>query len=141
MSGYEIRTEYETTKVRKRDLVYPELSYAILGCLFKTWTERGAGHKEKIYQKAVATELRAKELAFTEQFPIKLYQRETFIGIYYVDFLIENKVVVELKVRNYFSNKDIQQLYSYLKGLNLQLGILAHFTESGVKYKRVVNIV
>lgn len=116
------------------------MSYEILGCLFRVWNDAGSGHREKLYQKAVAAELRAKKLAFVEQFHIKLYQRGTFIDIYYLDFLIEGKIVRELKVRNYFSNKDIQQLYSYLKGLNLQLGILAHFTENGVKYKRVVNI-
>lgn len=128
-------------KIQRGDLVYPELSYEILGCLFKTWTDTGSGHREKLYQKAVAVELKAKHIQFVEQFPIKLYQRETFIGIYYVDFLIEGKIVLELKVRDYFSSKDIQQVYSYLKGLNLQLGILAHFTTNGVKYKRVVNIV
>ena len=61
------------------------------------------------------------------------------MGIYYFDFLIDNKIILELKVRNYFSNKDISQLYSYLKAKDIKLGLIAHFTRSGVKFKRVVN--
>ncbi|PIS29970.1 MAG: hypothetical protein COT41_03880 [Candidatus Portnoybacteria bacterium CG08_land_8_20_14_0_20_40_83] len=62
------------------------------------------------------------------------------IGIYYFDFLIDDKIVLEIKVRDYFSKKDITQLYSYLKAKNLKLGIIAHFTKTGVKFKRVANI-
>ena len=60
--------------------------------------------------------------------------------MYYFDFLIDKKIILEIKVGNYFSRKDIQQLFAYLKVSGLQLGIIAHFTSSGVKYKRVVNI-
>ena len=48
--------------------------------------------------------------------------------------------ILEIKVKNYFSKSDISQLYSYLKAKGLQLGIIAHFTKTGVKFKRVVNI-
>jgi GxxExxY protein len=125
---------------RRADLVHPELSYRILGVLFEVWKQIGFGHKEKFYQKAVTRELKHSKISFQEQLPAKINYKGEFLGIYYFDYLIENKIVLELKVRNYFSRKDIQQVYAYLKAKKLQLGIVAHFTASGVKFKRVVNI-
>ncbi len=127
-------------KLQRKDLIYPELCYQIIGVLFDVWSRVGPGHKESFYQKASAEGLRSAKLSFVEQLPVKLRYKNKEIGIYYFDFLVENKIVVEIKVREYFSKKDICQLSSYLKAKNLELGIIAHFTGSGVKYKRVVNL-
>jgi GxxExxY protein len=127
-------------KLRRKDLVYPELSYQILGILFEVWVKLGFGHKERIYQKAIAEEFKSVDLKFREGLPAKIYYKNNLVGIYYFDFLIEDKIILEIKVRNYFSKKDIEQLYSYLKAKNLKLGIIAHFTRTGVKFKRIVNV-
>jgi len=111
-----------------------------MGELFAVHTELGSGHKENFYQKAVAEEFRNSGLKFQEQLPAKITYRGKIIGIYYFDFLVDDKIVLEIKVRNYFSEKDIKQLYAYLKAKNLKLGIIAHFTKSGVKFKRIANI-
>lgn len=121
-------------------LIYSDLSYKIIGSLFEVWNQLSFGHKEKFYQKALAEDFRMKEINFIEQAPAKIKYGEKIIGMYYFDFLIEDKVVLELKVRNYFSKKDIDQLYSYLKAKELKLGIIAHFTKTGVKFKRIVNL-
>lgn len=127
--------------LRRKDIVYPELSYKILGVLFDVWTTVGPGHKESFYQKAVASGLQNAGIKFVQQLPEKVYYQGNRIGIYYFDFLIEDSVVLELKVREYFSKQDIQQVYSYLKAKKLKLGLLAHFTTRGVKFKRVVNLI
>ncbi|KKQ17793.1 MAG: hypothetical protein US30_C0001G0127, partial [Candidatus Moranbacteria bacterium GW2011_GWF2_36_839] len=62
------------------------------------------------------------------------------IGYYIFDFLVFDKIVIELKSKNYFSKRDIDQLYSYLKAMNLKLGILVYFTKECVRYKRIVNL-
>ncbi len=121
-------------------MIYPDLCYKILGVLFDVWTNIGAGHKEKIYQRAVAVALQGAGFTIKEQCPAKLVYKNSPIGVYYFDFLIDNKIVLEIKVRNYFSKKDTEQLASYLRAGCLKLGILAHLTASGVKYKRIVNI-
>jgi len=128
------------TGLKRKDLIYPELCYQVLGVLFEVWTELGFGYKETTYQKATAKEFRNLGLQFKEQLPVKICYKKETVGIYYFDFLIENKVILEIKVRNYFSHKDINQLYSYLKVKKLKLGIIAHFTRTGVKFKRVVNL-
>ncbi|MBI2594740.1 MAG: GxxExxY protein [Candidatus Colwellbacteria bacterium] len=121
-------------------MIYPETSYTITGILFDVSNTLGYGHPEKIYQRAVAEGLRRANLEFREQTPVKMLYQNKPVGIYYFDFLIKNKIILELKKRNYFSKKDIEQIYAYLKAKDLKLGILAHFTRSGVKHKRIVNV-
>lgn len=129
-----------TQGLERKDLVYPELCYQVMGVLFAVWTELGFGHKEKVYQSAVAEAFKQSKLKFQRELPAKIQFRGKPVGIYYFDFLIDDKIVLETKVRNYFSHKDIIQLYSYLKVKQLKLGIIAHFTRTGVKFKRVVNL-
>ncbi|MEK7482012.1 MAG: GxxExxY protein [Patescibacteria group bacterium] len=121
-------------------VIYPELSYKIIGILFNVWNDVGYGHKENFYQKATALGLKNENIHFNEQVAVRVKYKGKEIGIYFLDFLIENKIVLEIKKREYFSKKDIEQLYAYLKATNLKLGIIAHFTKSGVKFKRVLNI-
>ena len=128
------------TRQRREDLIYPDLSYKIIGVLFNVFNHVGYGHSEKIYQRAVAKGLQEINLEFKEQLPVKVIYQNKTIGQYYFDFLIDDKVVLELKVRNYFSKKDIEQTYSYLKAQKIKLGILAHFTRTGVKHKSIVNV-
>jgi len=128
-------------EIKRKDLVYPDLCYQIMGALFVVWTEVGFGHKERFYQKAAGKEFKNRRLKFKEQLPVKIYYKKEPIGIYYFDFLIEDKIILELKVRDYFSKNDITQIYGYLKAKNLKLGLIVHFTKSGVKFKRVVNLI
>ena len=124
----------------RKDLIYPDLCYKIIGIIFEIWKELGFGHKEKFYQEAIERELRERKINFKRELPVKIYYKEKFLGIYYFDFLIDDKIVLETKVRNFFSKKDIDQLYSYLKVKNLKLGLIVHFAKTGVKFKRVVNL-
>ncbi len=127
-------------KLRKEDVVYPELSYKIIGILFEVWNTLGSNHKEKFYQKAAADDFSRAGLKSEEQLPVKISYKGKVVGKYYFDFLIEDKIILEIKVRDYFSKRDVTQLYSYLKAKDLKLGLIIHFTKSGVKVKRIVNI-
>lgn len=126
--------------VRKQDLLYPELSYKIVGALIEVYKALGSGLAEKIYQKAVAEEFRRRDIKFLEQVPVKLIYKELPLGISYADFVIEDKIIVELKTDRFFSRKNIIQTNGYLKSLKLQLGLLANFTKNGLEYKRIINI-
>ncbi|MBU1131107.1 GxxExxY protein [Patescibacteria group bacterium] len=124
----------------KSDLIYPDLSYKIVGVLFDVYNEVGYGYQEKYYQKAIAKAFIDSGIKYQEQVYQPLKFRDSKIGSYFLDFLIEGKIVLEIKKGNYFSRKNIEQLYAYLKATDLKLGILANFTSDGVKIKRIVNI-
>jgi GxxExxY protein len=126
--------------VRRSDLIYPELSYLIVGCAFEVWNELGPGHSERTYQQAMAVTLRKKNLQFSEQVYSKLKFQEQKLNGKFFDFIIENKIVVELKKGDYFSIKHIQQTSDYLIRSKLQLAIIINFTFNGVRSKRIVNI-
>ena len=122
-------------------VIYPNLSYEIVGILFDVWNTVGYGHKESFYQKAIAKNFEDRNIPFKEQVGVRLKYRGREIGIYFLDFLIEDKIILEIKKREYFSKKDIDQVYAYLKATKLKLGIIAHFTKSGVKFRRVLNLI
>lgn len=124
--------------VKRQDLVYPELSYKIIGILFEVFRQLGWGHREKSYQRAIASELRRAGLKYQEQPPL-IYKEER-IGSYSLDFLIENEVILEIEKDKGFARQNIEQVYSYLRGFRLKLGIIAVFTKDGVKYRRILNV-
>ena len=127
----------------REDLIYRDECFKIVGVLFSVYKELGGSLLEKYYQKALALAFKKTGIKFTEQFPVKLYFEKELIGKFFIDFLIEirdAKIVLEIKKHENFGLKNIDQVKSYLKALNLQLGILANFTHSGVKFKRIVHL-
>lgn len=127
-------------QLRRKDIIYSELSYNINGALFNVFKELGYGHLEKVYQKAISLMLKKIGLKFNEQVLTKIEFNGEIIGKYFLDFLIEDKIILEIKQGNYFSKSHIEQIHNYLKANKLKLGLLANFTMNGVKIKRIVNI-
>jgi len=129
-----------TRKISKPDLIYPELSYKIVGILFDIFSSLGYGFGEKQYQKAIEIALKNLNIKYKKELPIKIFYKDNFLTNNYADFLIDNKIILEIKKGNFFNKKDIEQVFNYLKVYNVKLGILARFTRSGVKFKRIINI-
>ncbi|MEK7501223.1 MAG: GxxExxY protein [Patescibacteria group bacterium] len=121
------------------EIVEKELSYEVVGVLLEVYNNLGGGYQEKYYQRAVAQELANKGLRFKEQLPVPLDFKGSNIGRYFLDFLIENKIVLEIKVSNKFYQRDIKQVLAYLKRTNLELAILADFSKGGLKLKRILK--
>ena len=128
------------TGLKRPDLLYPELSYKLIGILFEVFNEIGYGYQEKHYQKAIANTLKNVDVAFKEQLPCQIVCRKEVVGRYFLDFLVEDKIVIEIKRGRYFSKDNINQVYGYLKATGLKLGIIVNFTPNGVRFKRIVNI-
>lgn len=125
--------------VQRQDLIYPELSYKLVGLAFSVFNELGHGHLEKVYQKAYARELKDANIEFKEQVSYKVIYKEEVIGNNYLDFLIEDKVIIELKRSDFYSKKYIDQVSNYITVSKLKLALLINFTSSGVRVKRIVN--
>lgn len=127
-------------KYKMSDLIYPELSYQIVGCAFDVFNKLGPGHSEKIYQRAFSEALRVKQIKFTEQIYYDLKFNDKIIGKSFLDFGIDSKIIVELKKDERFSKTHIDHVLDYLKVSELKLAILFNFTKEGVKQKRIINV-
>ncbi len=121
------------------ELIYKDLSYKIIGCVYKSFNELGFGYREKIYQRALAEEFKKERIHYKSESPAKLIYNGKIIGKYFLDFVVEDKVILELKIANDFYTRDIKQILGYLKAKNLRLGILIILNRKGIKYRRIVN--
>ena len=121
-------------------VIYKELSYEIMGSIFEVFKELGYGFKERYYEDAIAKEFENRKIKFKRQIPYKLKYKGEIVGNFRFDFLVEDKIITELKRGDYFSKNNMTQVLQYLKATNLKLGILINITSSGVKFKRILNI-
>ncbi len=124
----------------KNKVIYPKLSYEIVGCLFDVYNTLGGGYREKHYQKALEINFTLKGINFKAQAPFFIRFQGKVIGKYYMDFIMDDKVVLEIKRGDYFSRTNIEQIKNYLIVTNMQLGILANFTNNKMRYMRILNI-
>lgn len=99
----------------------------------------GFGYAEKYYQRAYAEELANKNIKFKKEQEVKLVYNGKCIGKYFLDFIVEDKIIVELKVVAYIKYIHIKQVLEYLKVTSKKLAILIYFTKEDIKYKRVIN--
>jgi GxxExxY protein len=99
------------------DLLYQRLSYEIRGAAIEVKKNYGLGHKEVLYQRAFAEELALRKIHYEREKPIKIYSPKTkkAIASYQPDFVVENKIIVELKALEKTPQRVIDQLYSYLR--------------------------
>lgn len=121
-------------------VIYKDLSFVIVGMLFEVFNELGYGYQEKYYEKALEKLFKTKGVKYKRQAPYKINFKSERLGTYFIDFIIEDKIVLELKKGKIFSRKNIAQVNGYLKATGMQLAILANFIPEGVKFKRMLNI-
>lgn len=122
----------------KANIIYPDLSYAIMAAIFEVHKELGPGFLESIYEKALIEELSSRGMKVETQKLIDLTYKNKKVGVHRLDLIIEDKIVVELKIVESFSIHHKAQLTSYLKASGHRLGILVNFSKSKVEYRRVL---
>lgn len=121
-------------------LLYKEESYKIIGLCFEIFNTLGPGLKEKNYQKALEELLSANKISFAAQLYVPIKINGKVVGKYFLDFIVKNKIAIELKAGDHFHRRDIEQLHNYLKSTGLKLGLLINFTSDEVKFKRILNV-
>ena len=126
--------------VRRGDLVYPELSYKLVGYAYEVFDELGPGNSEKTYQRSFAIMLRNNNHQFEEQacYPVRF--KDEIVSKGFLDFRVDEKVIIELKKNDHFSKTHIEQVLDYIKRSGLKLALLINFTKEGVKFQRIITI-
>jgi len=125
--------------MKKVKLIYPELSYKITGIFYKVHNSLGRFRSEKSYADAIENLLQKNKVK---------YEREKNLGKSFdgenprrniVDFIIDNRIIVEVKVKKFITKEDYNQMQRYLNATNLKLGLIVNFRNSYLKPKRVLN--
>ncbi len=111
----------------KANIIYSDLSYNIQGCFFNIYNNLGFGHKEIIYQRALEKELKLKNISFKKEPRLFVTYLGEKMGIYVPDFVIDDKIIIEIKAVEFLPSQFIQQLIYYLKGTGFSLGYLVNF--------------
>ena len=112
------------------------LTEKIIGCAFQVSNTLGSGFLEKVYENALAIELRKNRLEVKQQAPIKVVYEETVVGEYFADLLVSDAVIVELKAVKEISNAFAAQCLNYLKAAGLPICLLMNFGKPRVEVKR-----
>ncbi len=116
-----------------------ELSGRVIGCAFDVQNTLGIGFLEKVYQNALALELQAAGLAMAQHHPVIVRYKNIVVGEYFADLLIEEILLVELKVVRALDQTHQMQCINYLKATGLRLCLLLNFGTPRLEIKRVAN--
>ena len=115
---------------------YKELTKTIIGACFEVSNELGVGFLESVYEKALCIVLNEKGLNIEEQAPLEVRFRNSMIGVFYADILVENLVIIELKAVKLLKPEHKAQLINYLKASRKHLGLLFNFGKLKLEWKR-----
>lgn len=120
-------------------LVYEELTYLIIGAAMEVHKVLGSGFLEAVYQKALEHELRLRNIPFEDQVHLPVYYKDELAGDYIADFLIDGRIVVEIKAVSSMNDAHLAQTIHYLTATNNQVGLLINFGAQSLEHRRVVN--
>ena len=115
-----------------------QITEQIIGSAFEVINELGHGFLEAVYQKALVHELRSRNLDVQEQVPFQIHYKETPVGKYISDIIVDKTVVVELKTVEKLAPAHIGQVLNYLRASDLTVGLLLNFGKPKLEFRRVL---
>jgi GxxExxY protein len=119
-----LRWEAETVT---REYLHGDLTERIIGAAYEVYNILGRGFLEKVYENALAFELRGLGLAVEAQCPVEVRYRGEVVGQFVADMVVEGKVVVEVKAAASLDGAHEAQLINYLKATGIGVGLLINF--------------
>ena len=114
------------------------LIHKVIGAVYEVSNVLGAGFLEKVYERALVRELRSRGLKAEAQVPCAVNYKGESVGEYYMDVLVEDCVVVELKCVDQFAGEHMAECLNYLKASKRSVALLVNFQKPKVEFKRVV---
>ncbi len=121
------------------ELLYKDESYKIIGSCMEVHKELGKGFSEVIYGDALEIEFKKNNIIYSREKCFKISYKGEFLPHYYIaDFIIDDKIILEIKAIESLTSAHIKQTLNYLAASKVRLGLLVNFGEDSLKYKRVV---
>ena len=115
-----------------------DITDKVIGCAFVVSNILGAGFVEKVYENALAHELRSAGLAVAQQYAIAVRYKDFIVGEYVADLLVANEILVELKAVRALDEIHAAQCMNYLKATGLRVCLLFNFGKPRVEVRRIV---
>lgn len=116
---------------------HEELTYRIIGAAMAVHRQLGPGHREAIYQRALEEELGRTGIPFEAEKSLPVCDGERLLGYYIPDFIVDGKVIVEIKAFATLHQKYLGQVITYLNHTGLAIGLLVNFGERSLRPRRV----
>jgi GxxExxY protein len=108
-------------------LMHADLSDVILNAFYKVYNTLGYGFLEKVYENALAVELRKRGLVVLQQVPINVYYEGVVVGEYVADMLVNDRIIIETKCATAIAHEHEAQLLNYLRATAIEVGLLLNF--------------
>lgn len=116
-----------------------ELTYKVIGCAMKVHNVLGNGFQEVIYQRCLAIELEKASVAFMREVEQTIYYEGIDVGTRRADFVVEEKIMVELKALINLEDVHLAQAKNYVVAYDFPIGLLINFGAVSLQYKKVFN--
>jgi len=120
-------------------LIHKELTYRIIGILYKVHKKLGCGFPEKIYQRAIEIELKTEDIRYEVEKEFEVKYDSKIIGRFRLDLVIGDKIIVELKSVERLPKVFREQLISQLKASPYEVGLLVNFGAPKLEYIRIAR--
>ncbi|HLB12516.1 MAG TPA: GxxExxY protein [Dehalococcoidia bacterium] len=123
----------------REEYKHSDITGKIIGAGMKVHSTLGNGFQEVIYQRALAIEMAKCGLSFQRELEMPIFYDGQEIGARRMDFLVEEKVMVELKALTRMEDVHLAQAINYLEAYQLDVGLLLNFGGRSLEYRRVIN--
>ena len=119
--------------------MHQDLSYLIRGIIFEIRNNYGPGQKESIYQNLFKELLEQKNVNYEKEKSINIFSpNNKKVGIYRPDFVIDGKIIIEIKSSRFTAKVDEKQIYYYLRNSKYEIGFLINFSTPKLYIKRII---
>src|SRR5262245_42382339 len=120
-------------------LIYPDLSYQLVGLAMEVHNRLGFGFLEKVYENALMILLRKAGIRAQQQSPVKVYFDGEEVGSYIADIVVNDSIILELKSQETITSGNRAQTLNYLKATGFKLAIILNFGKTRLQYERLAN--
>ena len=133
-----INADKKTNLHGSQKLIFADITYKVRGAIFVVYNELGFGHKEQVYQKALAEEFESTGIPYKREKNLDVKFKNSIVGNYRPDFVVNEKIVMEIKAVEFMPKNYETQLINYLKTTDYYLGLLVNFGAPRLYIKRLV---